>query len=41
MATIAHDGTFNRQRLETEIETLKALVCDLERLLNGEEPKQN
>ena len=41
MATIAHDGTFNRQRLVTEIKTLKALVCDLERLLNGEEPKQS
>ncbi|QNQ64443.1 hypothetical protein IB024_16655 (plasmid) [Brucella sp. 6810] len=41
MAIIAHDGTFNRQRLATEIETLKALVCDLERLLNGEDPEQS
>ncbi|KAB2774837.1 DUF6634 family protein [Brucella anthropi] len=41
MAIIAHDGTFNRQRLATEIETLKALVRDLERLLNGEDPHQS
>ncbi|PWL16594.1 hypothetical protein DKP76_16620 [Falsochrobactrum shanghaiense] len=41
MAIIANDGTFNRQRLATEIETLKALVRDLERLLNGEDPHQS
>ena len=40
MAIVAHDGIFNRQRLATEIETLKALVRDLERLMNGEDPQQ-
>lgn len=37
MAIIANDGEFNR-RLATEIKALKALVRDLERLLNGEHP---
>lgn len=40
MAIVAHDGIFNRQRLATEIETLKALVRDLERLMNGDDPQQ-
>lgn len=40
MATIANDGKFNWERLATEIKTLKALVGDLERLLNGEYPHQ-
>ncbi len=38
MAIIANDGTFNRERLAAEIKALKALVHDLERLLNGEHP---
>ncbi len=41
MAIVAHDGIFNRQRLATEIETLKALVRDLERLFDGENPHQS
>lgn len=38
MAIIANDGAFNRERLAAEIKALKALVHDLERLLNGEHP---
>lgn len=41
MATIVKDGELNRERLAKEIKALKALVGDLERLLNGEHPHQD
>lgn len=38
MAIDENHGKFDRERLAAEIETLRALVHDLERLLNGEHP---
>ncbi|KAB2662437.1 hypothetical protein F9K91_22495 [Brucella tritici] len=40
MAVIIKNGKYNREQLEIEINMLKALVTDLERIINGEHPDE-
>ncbi|KAB2793772.1 hypothetical protein F9K96_00945 [Brucella anthropi] len=40
MAVIIKNGKYNREQLEIEINMLKALVTDLERIFNGEHPDE-